>query len=118
MAFHDTAIFPLEAQRLKASPGWRTTIVKLGGGAEQRNAAFADSLRIYDAALGVKTLANYQTLEKHLNGRRGRLHGFPVLDRSNYIASTEAFGTGDGVTAAFQLTKNDGDAANAYNREI
>lgn len=118
MAFHDSAIFPLEVQRLKASPGWQTTIVKLGGGAEQRNALFADSLRTYDAALGVKTLVNYQTLEKHFNARRGRLHGFLVLDRSNYIATTESFGTGNGVTAAFQLTKNDGDASNAYNREI
>lgn len=118
MAFLETAIFPLEAQRLKASPGWNTTVVRLGGGAEQRNANYSDSLRRYDAALGIKTLVSYQTLEKFVNAARGRLHGWRYLDRTNYVATTESFGTGDGSTATFQLTKNDGTSANAYNREI
>jgi uncharacterized protein (TIGR02217 family) len=119
MSFLDSAIFPLEAGRLRASSGWNTTIVRTGGGSEQRNGNYTDALRRYDAALGIKTLANYQTLEKFLNAVRGRLHGFRFLDRSNYLVSTaEAFGTGTGAQTAFQLTKNDGNASNAYNREI
>lgn len=118
MSFLDSAIFPLEAARLKATPVWKTSVVKLGGGSEQRNALYSDALRSYDASLGIKTLANYQTLEKFFNAVRGQLHGFRLLDRANYIATTESFGTGDGSTVAFQLTKNDGNSSNAYNREI
>lgn len=118
MAFHDSAVFPFELKSLRVSPGWRTDVIKLGGGAEQRIAIMGDALRVFDAALGIKTLSDWRTVEKHLNGRRGRLHGFPLLDRSNCTALTEPLGTGTGALTTFQLTLNDGDSSNAYNREI
>jgi uncharacterized protein (TIGR02217 family) len=117
MAF-DESVFPLEAQKLKTAPGWNTTIIKTGGGSEQRNGNFSDPLRRYDAAMGVKTLADYRLLEKHFNGRKGRLRGFPLLDRVNSTALTEPLGVAGGIGSTMQLTINQGDAANAYNREI
>lgn len=118
MSFLDAAIFPYEAKSLSSKSGWNTSVVRVGGGAEQRNANYSDALRRYDVAMGIKTLSNWQTLEKFMNAVRGQLHGFRYLDRANYLASVEAFGTGTGAQTAFQLTKNDGNAANAYNREI
>jgi uncharacterized protein (TIGR02217 family) len=112
------AVFPLECQRLTAGPGWNTRIVRTRSGAEQRNAEWSDALRTFDAATGVRTLSDLRTLEQHFNAMRGQLHGFPLLDRTKYSVTAEGFGTGDGSTTAFQLTINDGNAANAYNREI
>jgi uncharacterized protein (TIGR02217 family) len=118
MAFDNSATFPLEFKHLRVTPTWSTTVVQAGGGATVRNQWWSDSLRRYDGDLGIITLANFRLFEKHFNGRRGRTRGWPLLDRSNFTATAEAVGTGDGATAAFQLKIADGDSSNAYAREI
>lgn len=118
MAFDNSAVFPLEARAERITPVWSTTVAQMGGGATVRNQWWSDTLHTIEIDLGTITLANFEILKKHFNGRRGRTRGFPYLSRSRYTSSTEAFGTGDGSTAAFQLKINDGDASNAYNREI
>lgn len=118
MSFLNSAIFPFEAKSLRSTPTWQTTVIRMAGGAEQRSSTFVNALRVYDAALGIKTLTDYQTLEKFFNAVRGQLHGFRYLDRANFSATVEAFGTGDASESNFQLTKDDGNAANAFNREI
>jgi uncharacterized protein (TIGR02217 family) len=118
LSFFDNAVFPLETREIVARPRWQTTVVRTKSGATQRAANWADSLRLYDATMGVRTLAQYRTLEQHLNAMRGQAHAFPLLDRADSTATTEGFGTGDGIATTFQLSKNDGNAANAYTREI
>ncbi|MFC3206109.1 DUF2460 domain-containing protein [Aquamicrobium soli] len=41
----------------------------------------------------------------HFNARQGGLRSFPLKDWSDYKASDEVFGTGDGVETTFGLTK-------------
>lgn len=117
MAF-DNAPFPLELSALGIKSTWETTIIKLGGGGEQRAVLWSDALRIYDGKTPTLTLVQYLQIEKHFNGRRGQGRSFPARDRSAYQATVEAFGVGDGITAAFQLSVASGDSGNAYNREI
>jgi len=119
MSFDLTAIFPFELAHLGSGSGWRTDVVVTASGAEQRNGVWLDALRKFNATTGIKTLADVQTIQKHFNGRRGQLRAFPILDRSSFIITVqENFGTGTGSATAFQLTLNEGDSANAYNREI
>lgn len=118
MAFDAGAYFPLELSAITPKTTWQTTVVMVAGGSEQRNAGWSDARRRFNATNPTLTLAQFRLIEKHFNGRRGRARSFPLRDRSSFQATTEAFGTGDGVTVAFQLTINQGDSGNAYNREI
>src|SRR5205823_8461733 len=101
MAF-DAVPFPRELSALGIKSTWETTIIKLGGGGEQRAILWSDAIRIYDAKTPTLILAQYLQIEKHFNGRRGQGRSFPVRDRSSFIATGEAFGVGDGATTAFQ----------------
>lgn len=117
MAF-DNVVFPRELSALSAGSRWNNTVVQLGGGTEQRNVNWGDARRRFNASNPTLTLVQLRQIEKHFNARRGRGRSFPLRDRSLFQATTEVFGTGDGVTTAFQLMINDGDSGNAYNREI
>jgi len=66
----------------------------------------------------VNTTADNRLILKFLNARRGQLHSFKVRDLMFYQVQTEPFGTGGGIGSTNQLTVNEGDASNAYNREI
>jgi uncharacterized protein (TIGR02217 family) len=118
MAFLNS-VFPLELAAIDSQDTWEDVVVKLGGGGEQRAILWSDSKRMYNANaaenISIPTLGS---LRKHFNAMRARGFSFPLRDRSFFRATTEAFGVGDGSTTAFQLSINDGDSSNAYNREI
>lgn len=118
MAF-DNQVFPLELAALTPKTTWQTSVIVMASGAEQRNAGWSDARRQYDASTAATmTLASFRSIEKHFNARRGRARSFPLRDRSCFAATTEVFGTGDGLVTAFQLSIADGDSGNAYTREI
>ena len=126
-AFHDV-LFPLDiALRSAGGPERRTEIVTLGSGREERNARWHDSRRRYDAGYGVKTFAALSTVAAFFEERRGRLHGFRWRDRLDHSSAApgasvtpldQTIGTGNGATAAFQLTKAYGAAYAPYARAI
>jgi uncharacterized protein (TIGR02217 family) len=111
--------FPLELSAIDSNDTWDNTIIALGGGGESRNINWSDSKRIFDAKTAASlTIPNLNLIRKHFNSMRGSGFSFPLRDRSLFQAATEAFGVGDGVTTQFQLSINDGNSSNAYNREI
>ncbi len=126
-AFHDI-LFPLDiALRSAGGPERRTEIVALGSGREERNARWAHSRRRYDAGYGVKTFDALSQVVEFFEERRGRLHGFrwrDRLDHSSAVAGAspsptdQVIGTGDGVTAEFQLTKTYGGLHAPYQRPV
>jgi len=113
------SIFPLELSAIDSNDSWDNTIVALGGGGESRNINWSDSKRMFDAKTAANlTIPDLNTIRKFFNAMRGSGFSFPLRDRSLFQATVESFGVGDGSTTAFQLTLNDGNSANAYNREI
>lgn len=95
-------------------PERRTDIVLLASGHEERNARWAYSRRRYNAGTGIRSLADLHRLTAFFEERRGRLYGFRWRDRADWKscgpgeepgAGDQELGTGDGVTAAFQLKK-------------
>ena len=126
-AFHDI-LFPLDtALKSAGGPERRTDIVTLGSGREERNARWAHSRRRYDAGYGVKTFDTLSQVIAFFEERRGRLYGFRWRDRLDHssavpglnVAPTDqAIGTGDGVTASFQLVKTYGSLYAPYQRSI
>lgn len=124
----DEVVFPLAVSlRAAGGPERRTEIVVLGSGREVRNARWADSRRRYDAGSGVRSLDDLHEVLAFFEARRGRLHGFlwrdPLDDRSSPPSRDPApgdqrIGTGDGVTATFQLVKRYASGGREWVRDI
>ncbi len=127
MAF-DEVRFPDNISRgAKGGPQRRTRIVTLASGDEERNAVWANSRRVYDAAYGVRRADDLATVIAFFEARNGRLRGFRWKDWADYksclpsgvIAATDQMiGTGNGVTSAFQITKSYSSGSQNWKRTI
>lgn len=117
MAFHEVR-FPTEISLgARGGPEWRTEIVALGSGFEERNQRWSQSRRTYDAGYGLRSLDDLHAVVAFFEERRGRFHGFRWKDHadwkscppgSNATALDQVIGTGDGMNADFQLAKRYG----------
>ncbi len=93
-------------------------MIRYGNRAEQRIALQGDARRRYEISLAHITDTEYRAITRHHNARRAKLHSFPLEDLFFRSVTSEPFGTGGGIGSTNQLTLNEGDASNAYNREI
>ncbi len=126
-AFHEVRFPTAIAFRSSGGPERKTEIVALGSGREKRNQRWADARRRYDAGYGVRSLADIHAVIAFFEERRGRLHGFRWRDRTDDASAPpgsaptpfdQRIGTGDGVTASFQLVKRYGGDFSPYDRAI
>lgn len=127
MAFHEIR-FPANLSfGSVGGPERRTEIVTLANGFEERNTPWAHSRRRYDAGVGLRSLNDVETLIAFFEARAGQLHGFRWKDWSDYKSGLplanpapddQLIGTGDGVTAVFQLQKTYQSGLQSYTRPI
>ena len=105
----------------------RTEVVMLASGFERRASPWANGRRRYLIGAGVRSLDDAATLVSFFEARRGRLYGFRFKDFADFkscapsgtvSAADQAIGTGDGVTAAFQLVKAYGDFARDIGKPV
>jgi uncharacterized protein (TIGR02217 family) len=126
-AFHDV-LFPLPvALGSGGGPEWRTEIVTLGSGAEERNSPWGRSRRRYDAGLGLRSLDDLHAVIAFFEARRGQLHGFRFRDGADHkscapsatpSAADQTLGAGDGARTRFQLIKTYASGGHATPRRI
>ena len=114
MAFHSVRFPTSISFGSTAGIERRTEIVRLASGHEERNTAWADARRRYDAGLGVRTLDDLHAVMAFFEARRGMLHAFrwkDWLDHKSCVpsgvpaATDQRIGTGDGETVLFALSK-------------
>ncbi|MDJ0992606.1 MAG: DUF2460 domain-containing protein [Dinoroseobacter sp.] len=127
MQFHDVR-FPANLSfGSVGGPERRTEIVTLSNGFEERNTPWAQSRRRYDAGVGMRSLDDIERLIGFFEARQGQLFGFRWKDWSDFKScepsqslsfEDQEIGTGDGQTAAFQLTKCYRSGAQVYHRPI
>jgi uncharacterized protein (TIGR02217 family) len=86
-------------------PEYATDIVASVGGYEQRNINWEQARARYNVAHGVKTKAQLDALIAFFRARKGRAHGFRFKDWTDYQATNEPLGTGNGTQTQFQLVK-------------
>ncbi|HEY0013900.1 MAG TPA: DUF2460 domain-containing protein [Allosphingosinicella sp.] len=116
-AFDDVR-FPVALGReASVEPSFSTDVVTTGGGAEQRNSAWADARMRYDAGPGLRGEADLHLLLSFFRARRGAAVGFrfedPLDNSSNGMTGTpgaadQPIGTGDGIRTEFPLVKRYG----------
>lgn len=86
-------------------PTYATDIVISASGYEQRNISWAQARARYNVAHGVKNKAQLDQLIAFFRARKGRAIGFRFKDWTDYTASAQNLGSGDGGRTSFQLIK-------------
>lgn len=86
-------------------PEYATDVVASQSGFEQRNIAWSEARARYNVAHGVKTKAQLDALIAFFRARKGRAYGFRFKDWTDYQATAETIGTGNGSQTQFQLVK-------------
>jgi len=105
MAFIETR-FPTDISFGSAGgPEYSTDIVITQGGHEQRNINWSAARARYNVAYGVRSQEQLSALVTFFRARKGRADGFRFKDWTDYQATAELIGTGDGSTTQFQLVK-------------
>ncbi len=126
-AFDDVR-FPVALGREAAvEPAFSTAIVTTAGGAEQRNAEWADARLSFDAGPGLRGEADLHALIAFFRARRGAAAGFrledPFDNSSNGMtgapgAADQLLGLGDGVRTMFPLVKSYGQQVRRITRPV
>jgi uncharacterized protein (TIGR02217 family) len=86
-------------------PEYTTDIVTSVSGHEQRNVQWSQARARFNVAHGVKTKAQLDTLIAFFRARKGKAYGFRFKDWTDYQASAQALGTGNGSMTQFHLVK-------------
>ncbi len=115
MGFHDVQFPDNIAYGSRGGPGFKTDIVQVDSGAEERVARWAGARRRYDVAYGLRTHDDLSTVISFYHAREGAANGFRFKDFQDYSTAAnhrdapaytdQVIGTGDGTTTQFQITK-------------
>ncbi len=103
--------FPTFAGRgwgIKKRPITSTLIQQADSGAEYRTQRYQYPLYEFDVEIPYLTQADYASLIGFFNGQGGPFQAFYWTNDNDNAATNQAFGTGDGTTEHFQLTKANG----------
>ncbi|WP_084582263.1 DUF2460 domain-containing protein [Sphingomonas azotifigens] len=115
----DDVLFPIALGReAEVAPELSTAIVTSAGGAERRNAAWAEARTHYDVGPGVRSEADIAALLAFFRARMGPARGFRLRDPFDFQATDELLGMGDGATARFQLVKTYGESVRRITRPV
>ena len=111
MTFLENPRFPENiAYGMAGGPSFQTDVVIVNSGFESRNITWAEARCSYDAAHGLKSQADINTLIAFFRAMKGRGHGFRFKDWMDYtVAVTEGIilpvGAAPGSLFSFQLAK-------------
>lgn len=115
MQAFDDVLYPLALGRDAAvGPEFSTSIVLTASGHERRNSQWSDARLRFDVGPGIRAEPELGVLLEFFRARRGAARGFRLSDpfdfSSNGLTGTptmldQQIGTGDGLTATFQLSK-------------
>lgn len=98
-------------------PGFKTTIITLSNGGEQRNQEWSKARGSWDVGYGIKDRDDLMAVVAFFNARRGRARGFRFKDWLDFSATAELVGT-TGNSLTRQLQKTYADDVNPYVRPI
>src|SRR5574341_1354221 len=104
-SFHEVQ-FPTDiAYGASGGPEYSTTLFASATGYERRNINWAQARGKWDVGSGVKNRAQFAALIAFFRARKGRAYGFRFKDWTDFSATGQQIGIGDGTATTFQLIK-------------
>jgi uncharacterized protein (TIGR02217 family) len=114
----DDVLYPLALGRdAGVSPEFSTSVAVTASGHERRNSLWSDARLRFDVGPGIRSETELGVLIAFFRARRGAARGFRLADPFDHssngmtgtpTATDQHLGTGDGLTATFQLVKRYG----------
>jgi len=105
VAFHDIQFPPEISYGAQGGPEFSTSVITVKSGQESRNQNWSESRIKWDVSTAIKNQTDLEELIAFFRARKGRAHAFRFKDWSDYTATTQIIGTGNGVATTFQLSK-------------
>ncbi len=118
MTFHEVRFPDDIAYGASGGPAYSTSVVATASGFEQRNANWSAARGKWDVSSGLKQQAQLDLLIAFFRARKGKAYGFRFKDWTDYRATGQLLGTGDGATKVFQLVKAYASGAGSEARTI
>jgi uncharacterized protein (TIGR02217 family) len=134
MGFHEVVFPDNISYGTSGGPGFKTSIITVNSGAEERVAHWSQARRKFDVAEAIKSYAELSQLIQFYKSRLGCANGFLFKDFSDYATTTDGIlhgesstpvshtdqviGVGDGTNSTFQLTKTYADIGGSHTRTI
>ena len=104
-SFHEVRFPDNIAYGATGGPEFATTVVVTGAGHEQRNVNWAEARGRWDVGSGLKNQQQLDELIAFFRARKGKAYGFRFKDWTDYKATGQLLGTGDGAQTQFQLVR-------------
>ena len=119
MTFVETRLREDVERGAEGGPGFRTTVLPLASGHEQRNEDWEFERGQWDVAYGITNKVTYSEVLSFFRARKGRAIGFRFKDFIDYeLSALDQFAKGDGAKTKFQLYKWYGGFETGYKRPI
>lgn len=116
--FLDDTIAACATYGFTGGPMFKTRVIALANQRERRNADWDIARHFYSAPYQNLDADGMREVRRMFYAARGRLHTFRLTDPNDHTATDEPFGTGDGVTTVFQLSKRSESDGIEYNRRV
>ncbi len=122
MTFHDERL-PEDVERgASGGPQFKTTILVLDSGFEQRNIDWSRTRGSWDISYGIDSKQNQQDVIDFFYARQGRANSFRFKDWTDYeIGSTgtpQEIAVADGIVTQFQIFRRYVSGSYTYSRAI
>lgn len=105
MTFHEVRFPDDIAYGATGGPAYSTSVVVTASGYEQRNMNWSAARGSWDVSSGLKKPSQLDLLIAFFRARKGKAYGFRFKDWTDYKATGQLLGTGDGAIKIFQLVK-------------
>lgn len=116
MAFHDVQL-PVDVERgATGGPQFKTTILQLSSGNEQRNIDWEQARGRWDIGYGIQTKSDFDLALAFFYARQGQAHSFRFKDWSDFEITEETLGVTDASTNTFSLFKSYSSGGISFNR--
>ena len=103
--FHEVRFPDRIAVGATGGPAFSTTVIATASGYEQRNVSWAEARGRWNVATGLRRHEDVAELIAFFRCRMGRAYGFRFKDHTDFKATAQQLGVGDGTATQFQLVK-------------
>jgi len=118
MAFYETQFPAAISYGAVGGPGFRTDVVVVSSGAEQRNVTWSQARRRYDVAHAARLPTASDAVKAFFHNMNGRAHGFRFKDWTDYAATASEGKFTLLTSTTFQAYKRYTSGSQTYDRKI